>query len=140
MHHAGWSPSDVLGLPEDASFHDIKRAYFRRARTTHPDAPGGSAEAFRRVQAAFDTLKGSARSVCRPAGDPRPPAARPAPYDLWTAPIRPIRQWLDDDPLLIPPAPIPSPQSPSPRGGRPPSFAEVLASVWADQTVDRRAA
>ncbi|MDE3203183.1 MAG: J domain-containing protein [Acidobacteriota bacterium] len=71
MSSTGRTPWDVLGIAEDASFSDIKRAYFRRARTAHPDAPGGDAEGFRQVQAAFEELS---RRATRP--DPPPDRSR----------------------------------------------------------------
>ena len=71
MSSTGRTPWDVLGIAEDASFSDIKRAYFRRARSAHPDATGGDAEAFRQVQAAFEELS---RRVTRP--DPLPDRSR----------------------------------------------------------------
>lgn len=45
----------TLGLDEDASQVEIRRAYRRLARRTHPDAGGDAAE-FRRVRAAFEAL------------------------------------------------------------------------------------
>jgi len=44
-----------LDLPEDASPEDVKRAYRRRARATHPDK-GGSAADFQAVQRAYAVL------------------------------------------------------------------------------------
>jgi molecular chaperone DnaJ len=47
----------ILGIPRDASLEAIKRAYRRLAKKLHPD--GGSdqgAEAFRELQAAYETL------------------------------------------------------------------------------------
>ncbi|HMA46699.1 MAG TPA: DnaJ domain-containing protein, partial [Frankiaceae bacterium] len=55
----GTSPYDVLGVPTTASTTEVKAAYRRAVRRAHPDA-GGSAELFRRVEAAYDVL-----------GDPR---------------------------------------------------------------------
>jgi hypothetical protein len=46
----------VLGLSEGATREQIRQAYRRRARETHPDM-GGSAEEFRRVQTAWDALR-----------------------------------------------------------------------------------
>ena len=45
----------VLGVPAHASEEEIKRAYRKRALETHPDR-GGSDEAFRSVQAAFESI------------------------------------------------------------------------------------
>lgn len=47
---------DVLGTQRHASSKEIKQAWIRRARETHPDRPGGDAAAFRRVQSAYETL------------------------------------------------------------------------------------
>lgn len=46
----------VLGVPEDASAATIRDAYNRKRSASHPDK-GGTAEAFREVQTAFDTAK-----------------------------------------------------------------------------------
>ncbi len=113
MRGTGRTPWRVLGVAEDACFSDVKKAYLRRARATHPDAPGGSAEAFREVQAAFEALQ---RRV-PPAGRP---AARPTPYDRWLGRPRPSRQWVDDDPLA-------AEYTVAAAGRRRVSFAEVLA-------------
>lgn len=45
-----------LGLPADAEPERVRSAYRALARRTHPDA-GGSAEEFRKVHAAYKTLK-----------------------------------------------------------------------------------
>jgi curved DNA-binding protein CbpA len=107
MRYTGRTPWDVLGVAEGASFSDVKRAYFRRARETHPDARGGSAEVFREVQAAFDALERHAprdETPARPARPARPTRsqrpARRTPYDSWIRPPRRARQWLDNDPLV----------------------------------------
>jgi molecular chaperone DnaJ len=48
---------EVLGVPRNADESAIKSAYRRLARRLHPDVGGGgSSEAFREVQAAFETL------------------------------------------------------------------------------------
>lgn len=47
----------TLGISRDASIEDIRAAYRRRARVTHPDRHGGSdADEFRAVQAAYERL------------------------------------------------------------------------------------
>ena len=45
----------ILGVPKDASFAAIKRAYARLARKLRPDADG-AADAIRALQAAYETL------------------------------------------------------------------------------------
>ena len=95
MQQAGRTPWDVLGVTEGALYSEVKRAFFRRARSTHPDAPEGSAEAFRELQAAFETLQ---RLSARCEKTARTFTATP--YDSWLSRSRPVRQWNDDDPLL----------------------------------------
>ncbi|MFC5501271.1 J domain-containing protein [Lysinimonas soli] len=49
------SPYGVLGVDVDASQHELRRAYRRRLRETHPDT-GGAAEEFDRVQRAWEQV------------------------------------------------------------------------------------
>lgn len=51
-------PRQVLGLDERFSAEELKRAYRERVLKTHPDR-GGTSEAFREVQAAYEALQGS---------------------------------------------------------------------------------
>ena len=95
MQQAGRTPWDVLGVTEGALYSEVKRAFFRRARSTHPDAPGGSAEEFRELQAAFETLQRLAQKCERSAR-----TAKATPYDSWISRPQPVGQWNDDDPLL----------------------------------------
>ena len=46
---------DILGVTDDATLADIKRAYHRLARVYHPDH-GGRVEDFARVRRAYETL------------------------------------------------------------------------------------
>jgi hypothetical protein len=49
----------ALGLDRmPTSSDDLRRAYRSAARTAHPDAPGGSQEAFLAVAGAFERLSG----------------------------------------------------------------------------------
>ncbi len=113
MCDAGRTPYGVLGVAEGASFSEVKRAYWRKARATHPDAPGGSVEAFREVQRAFETLRRLA-----PMEERFVRRSRSTPYDPWLTRPRAARQWIDDSPLL-----------PTPRGStRRPNFADILAT------------
>ncbi|MFZ5896172.1 MAG: J domain-containing protein [Myxococcota bacterium] len=50
------SAYQVLGIDSRASLEEIKRAYRKRALETHPDR-GGSNEAFRAVQSAFERIQ-----------------------------------------------------------------------------------
>lgn len=50
-------PHDTLGVAPDATADEVRAAYKRLAMKHHPDRPGGDAEQFRRVQAAYDALR-----------------------------------------------------------------------------------
>ncbi|PSQ15346.1 ferredoxin [Halobacteriales archaeon QS_8_69_73] len=50
------SPFEVLHVDPDADDAELKRAYRRRAKEAHPDR-GGSVEEFRRVKAAYETIR-----------------------------------------------------------------------------------
>lgn len=49
-------PYEELGVARSADQQEIKRGYRRRARKTHPDVPGGSAEKFARTKTALVVL------------------------------------------------------------------------------------
>jgi curved DNA-binding protein CbpA len=46
---------DVLGLPRDASFPDIRQRYRLLAKRAHPDT-GGDQEQFKQINAAYKCL------------------------------------------------------------------------------------
>lgn len=52
---AGSHWSDVLGVSPDAGRDEIERVYRRLARERHPDVAGGSVEAFRELNEAYQT-------------------------------------------------------------------------------------
>jgi molecular chaperone DnaJ len=54
---------ETLGLRPDASEEDIRRAYRRLAKNSHPDTSGRaeSSERFRQVEEAYETLRDSGR-------------------------------------------------------------------------------
>lgn len=67
----------VLGVSPDASEEDIKRAYRRRARESHPDA-GGDEEDFKEVQHAYQVLSDPRRRARYDRfGDDGTPRSRP---------------------------------------------------------------
>lgn len=68
---------DLLGLGQDATHADVRRAYRRLARRWHPDLNPGNAEAAARYTAithAFDTLADSARRQAYDTAGPALPA------------------------------------------------------------------
>lgn len=55
------NPYATLGLNPDATEEDVREAYRRKAKDTHPDAPGGNADEFRKVASAHLVLKDPVR-------------------------------------------------------------------------------
>lgn len=47
----------ILDVSPDASDTELKRAYRRKVKETHPDADGGTEEAFKRITRAYDRLR-----------------------------------------------------------------------------------
>lgn len=65
---------EILGVSQDASEEEIKRAYRQRARTLHPDA-GGDDEAFKELTTAYEVLRNpETRANYDRYGDPRGPS------------------------------------------------------------------
>lgn len=46
----------ALGLPPSATKEEVRTAYKALVKRTHPDVPGGGADAFRRIVEAFEVL------------------------------------------------------------------------------------
>ena len=56
----------ILGVSRDADQSEIKKAYRKKARETHPDY-GGDEEAFKAVSVAYETLSVVAATVQSPS-------------------------------------------------------------------------
>lgn len=77
----GWA-HDVLGVPEDASEDEIKRAYRREALKHHPDKNPGDPDAgerFKKVGAAYENLMKGGGDWARPRGG----QTRRGPHQDW---------------------------------------------------------
>lgn len=99
---------EVLQVAVDATERQIKQAYRRMARLTHPDH-GGSPASFRRVSAAYETLIDPAKRARydRSFGSGRQPSADAGPT-VRTAPAGPSqpgprRAAASDPPVYYPP-------------------------------------
>ncbi|HUA96378.1 MAG TPA: J domain-containing protein [Acidimicrobiales bacterium] len=94
----GRTPWAVLGLAEGASCQDVRRAFRRRAKESHPDRGGDGREFAAVVRAAHDLL----RLVPLPGPEgPCPPSATP--YDHWLRPPTATRTWSEGA-ATMPPA------------------------------------
>jgi len=47
----------IMGLKKSSSKEDLKQAYHKLSRQTHPDKVGGDGSAFKRMKKAYDHLK-----------------------------------------------------------------------------------
>lgn len=73
----------LLGVPRDASLQTIKRAYRRLAKRLHPDAAEvSSADAFRELQVAYETLTDADRR--RRYDETLSPEGEAAPGRTWS--------------------------------------------------------
>ncbi|WP_336249573.1 J domain-containing protein [Stomatohabitans albus] len=63
----------ILGVSQDATEEELKKAYRKKSRELHPDT-GGDEDAFKELQAAYEVLKNpQARANYDQYGDPRGP-------------------------------------------------------------------
>jgi len=93
MDYPGRNPWMVLGLTEDASPAQIRRAFHQQVRRAHPDA-GGRAEHFIAVKAAYDALRdATARDEMSGAVGVETRQPDTSPYDRWLQPTGPARSW-----------------------------------------------
>ncbi|GAA1341964.1 DnaJ domain-containing protein [Arthrobacter roseus] len=107
MSQAESNPYSVLGVPADATIEQIRKAYRRKARATHPDQ-GGSAPEFHEVSEAYRLLTdGSLRqsfddnSSNQSASQATPP--RPGKTRATGHPSRPEPRRLNTTPTFLPP-------------------------------------
>ena len=55
-------PHDILGVPEDATASQVRKAYLRLALKKHPDK-GGDVDEFRKLQEAYEQLRDGSGGV-----------------------------------------------------------------------------
>ncbi|HXD28859.1 MAG TPA: DnaJ domain-containing protein [Arthrobacter sp.] len=112
---AAKSHYEVLGITRDASLAEVKTAYRRAARATHPDQGGDAAE-FRLVSLAYQTLsdpseraaydRSYGRTSSRRGSSPEhgtATGARPAAQTTATGPDGGRRAAAGDPPRFVPP-------------------------------------
>jgi len=57
-------PFDILGVPENTSYANVKSAFLRLALKHHPDMKTGSAKEFTRIREAFEALREGPNGLC----------------------------------------------------------------------------
>ena len=77
------APHDILGVPEDATASQVRKAYLRLALRKHPDK-GGDVDEFRVLQEAYEALRDGGGGVdeakeSSPAASPRAKPTRAPP-------------------------------------------------------------
>jgi hypothetical protein len=90
MQIPGRDPRVVLGLAEDATQGEARRAFRRLVKETHPDT-GGDAGAFAAVFDAYTELR---RSL-PPDPPPAPRVRQETPYDRVLRPVPLHRSWSE---------------------------------------------
>lgn len=122
---SGASLYDILGLASDATEKQIKDAYRRAARTSHPDL-GGSEELFHAVAVAYETLGNPVRRQKYDAGNGTrsagPPGSGARPSRTTPSPPRTTARGEDTEAVKSPPEYLP-PFSPT----EPPVVPLILA-------------
>lgn len=89
-------PFEVLGVPRTATSEEIRDAYHRHARLTHPDLnPGGSASAFLQVCEAYESLSTGRRGRGEEPDPVVPERIRPEPEwaEAMRKAAREFRAW-----------------------------------------------
>lgn len=90
-----FNPYDQLDVPRDATAADMRAAYKRRAKATHPDQGGSDAD-FRLVQLAYEILSDPAKRARYDrdgtAEEAKPDNSRPAALGLIDGHMGPIIQ------------------------------------------------
>ena len=74
-------PHEVLEVALDASEETIREAYKKKALQYHPDKPGGSAQAFKALQVAYEYLRD--RRACHPTSSQRAAHSKGSSSDPW---------------------------------------------------------
>jgi len=91
----GRTPWSVLGVAEDASYQDVRRAFRRRVKESHPDR-GGDRRDFVAVVRSYEDLRTRRPAARPPSASPAPDRPRPpspTPYDPWVRPVESARTW-----------------------------------------------
>lgn len=97
-----WDPRKELGVERGAAADDVKRAYRRRSKESHPDH-GGDPDEFRRVNLAYEILIDEDRlKRYDQTGDTTAPRdlsghAALALADMFVAAVHEVREWRTVD-------------------------------------------
>ncbi len=100
-------PYSVLGVPADATVEQIRKAYRRKARATHPDQ-GGSAPEFHEVSEAYrlltdSSLKQTFDHKSSNQSAPQATPTRPGKTQATRSPTRPEARVFSTTPTFRPP-------------------------------------